>query len=107
MPRGLRSASAGFTIRALTPVIMRASLLAALSVLFVAGPLSAADGSVQTNNAFPVSIRVNAAVVRGSLRPVWRFFGADEPNYAYLTNGKKLIGELGALAPKRIFFRAH
>jgi xylan 1,4-beta-xylosidase len=31
---------------------------------------------------FPVSIKVDAAKPRGELKPIWRFFGADEPNYA-------------------------
>jgi xylan 1,4-beta-xylosidase len=50
---------------------------------------------------------VDAAAVQGELKPVWRFFGADEPNYAYMPNGQKLLGELGELSPDRVFFRAH
>ena len=56
---------------------------------------------------FPVRIQVNAARSLGELKPIWRFFGADEPNYAYLPNGSKLLGELGALRPKEVYFRAH
>ena len=36
----------------------------------------------------------------GELKPIWRFFGADEPNYATMKNGQKLLGELGEMAPK-------
>src|SRR5436190_5992866 len=57
--------------------------------------------------SFPVAIRVDAAKTKGELKPIWRFFGADEPNYATMKNGKKLIGELGELAPKRVYFRTH
>jgi xylan 1,4-beta-xylosidase len=57
--------------------------------------------------SFPVAIRVDASKAMGELKPIWRFFGADEPNYAYMTNGRKLIAELGELAPKQVFFRAH
>src|ERR1051325_8057804 len=57
--------------------------------------------------SFPVSIRVDAAKSKGELKPIWRFFGADEPNYAYMKNGKKLIGELGELAPRQVYCRAH
>src|SRR5215467_9484321 len=67
--------------------------------------LTALTASAQTN--FPVSIRVDASKPLGELKPIWRFFGADEPNYATMKNGKKLIGELGTLAPKRVYFRAH
>ena len=55
----------------------------------------------------PVSIRVNAAKSPGELHPLWRFFGADEPNYATMTNGAKLLGELGQLNRGSVYFRAH
>jgi xylan 1,4-beta-xylosidase len=58
-------------------------------------------------NSFPVSIRVDAATPGPPLKPIWRFFGADEPNYATMKHGKKLIAELGELAPKQVYFRAH
>jgi xylan 1,4-beta-xylosidase len=58
-------------------------------------------------DSFPVSIRVDAAKTKGELKPVWRFFGADEPNYAYMKQGRKLIAELGELAPKQVYFRTH
>jgi len=58
-------------------------------------------------NAIPVSIRVDAAQPKSDLHPIWRFFGADEPNYATMKNGRKLIGELGSLRPKDVYFRAH
>ncbi len=56
---------------------------------------------------FPVTIRVDAAKATGELRPIWRFFGADEPNYAYLKDGKKLLAALGELRPKSVYFRTH
>jgi xylan 1,4-beta-xylosidase len=56
---------------------------------------------------FPVRIRIDAARTTGPLKPVWRFFGADEPNYAYMKDGKKLLGRLGGLRKDEVFFRAH
>lgn len=56
---------------------------------------------------FAVSIKVDAAKTQGELKPIWRFFGADEPNYATMKNGRKLVGELGRLAPQSVYFRAH
>jgi xylan 1,4-beta-xylosidase len=56
---------------------------------------------------FAVTIRVDAARERGPLPPIWRFFGADEPNYAYMKDGRKLLGELGRLRPGSVCFRAH
>ena len=63
----------------------------------------------QTNSAtnFDVSIEVDAVNTMGPLRRIWRFFGADEPNYAYMKDGKKLIQQLGELAPNEVFFRTH
>jgi xylan 1,4-beta-xylosidase len=55
----------------------------------------------------PVAIYVDAARPLGELKPIWRFFGADEPNYAYMKDGQKLIRELGELAPKHVYFRTH
>lgn len=55
----------------------------------------------------PVTIRVDVSRKKGELRPVWRFFGADEPNYAYLKHGRKLLTELGQLRPGQVYFRTH
>ena len=52
-------------------------------------------------------MRVDAGMPKGALQPIWRFFGADEPNYAYMKNGRKLMGELGELSPGQVYFRAH
>ena len=35
--------------------------------------------------------------------PIWRFFGADEADYAYMKDGKKLLGELGQLGGQQVF----
>jgi xylan 1,4-beta-xylosidase len=56
---------------------------------------------------FPVTIEVDAARSAGELRPIWRFFGADEPNYATMRDGRQLVAELGELRPNQIYFRAH
>src|SRR5437667_7866209 len=79
---------------------MRNDALSMLLVIIVTRALHGAD-------SFPVTIRVDAAKTKGELKPIWRFFGADEPNYAYMKNGTKLIGELGELAPRRVYFRTH
>src|SRR5215470_10859049 len=57
--------------------------------------------------SFPVTIRVDAAKPVGPLQPIWRFFGADEPNYATMKDGRKLIGQLGELRAKQVYFRTH
>ncbi len=52
-------------------------------------------------------MQVHAAQPTGPYTPIWNFFGADEPNYLYASNGKKLLGELAALSPAPVYFRAH
>ncbi len=75
--------------------------------LFAAAAPSVGESVATDSSLPPVTIRVNAAASGKELPPIWRFFGADEPNYATMKNGKKLIGELGALSPTNIYFRAH
>jgi xylan 1,4-beta-xylosidase len=67
-------------------------------------PAPAAPASTAS---FPVTMYVDAGKRTGPLEPIWRFFGADEPNYAYMKDGQKLVAEMGKLAPKRVYFRAH
>jgi len=57
--------------------------------------------------SFPVSIRVDVDRRLGPLHPIYRFFGTDEPNYAYMKDGQKLIAELGRPGPNQVHFYAH
>ena len=41
------------------------------------------------------------------MRPIWNYWGYDEPNYTYAANGKKLLGELAALSPVPVYVRVH
>ena len=56
---------------------------------------------------FPVSITVDAGKPVGEMTPIWRFFGADEADYAYMKDGQKLLGELGQLGGAQVYFRSH
>src|SRR4051794_32588209 len=75
-------------------------ILAALSALALASA-SPIEGPE------PVKIRVDASTDVGELRPIWRFFGYDEPNYTYMKDGKKLLSQLAALSPEPVYVRAH
>lgn len=57
--------------------------------------------------SFPVAMTVDASKPVAHLPPIWRFFGADEPNYATMKDGRKLMGRLGELRPGDVYFRAH
>ncbi len=81
------------------PTLLKACLSASLTL--------AATAHAQTEAPRPVSITVDAVRTDGDLPPVWRFFGADEPNYATMKDGRKLLVELGELKPGKVYFRAH
>jgi xylan 1,4-beta-xylosidase len=62
---------------------------------------------VETNGPMTVSVQVDAARTKGELRPIWRFFGYDEPNFTYMKDGRELLTELSQLGPGPIFIRTH
>jgi xylan 1,4-beta-xylosidase len=41
------------------------------------------------------------------LRPMWAYYGYDEPNYTYMKDGKKLLSEIAALSPVPVYVRCH
>jgi xylan 1,4-beta-xylosidase len=55
----------------------------------------------------PVTIVVDATKQVGPFKPIYGYFGYDEPNYTYTKNGKKLIGELAALSSGHVYIRTH
>ncbi|HEY6125523.1 MAG TPA: hypothetical protein VIV63_12800 [Steroidobacteraceae bacterium] len=75
-----------------------------LSIVAAALLLSRAVPAAET---FDVVIDVNAARAGQDVTPIWRFFGADEPNYATMKDGRQLLGELGLLKKDDVYFRAH
>ncbi|QJU58551.1 beta-xylosidase [Sphingomonas sp. AP4-R1] len=80
----------------------RVAIAAAIASLSIPGTAAA--------QAIPqriVTTTVHARTPDGVLPPVWRFFGADEPNYATMKDGEKLLAELGKLRKDDVFFRAH
>jgi xylan 1,4-beta-xylosidase len=89
--------------------IVRSAVIVSMALF---GPSRFAAGESQPappGNAteFPVSIRVNAATNIGEMRPIWRFFGHDEPNYTYAKDGQKLLGQLRSLSAHPVFIRTH
>src|SRR5687768_12980875 len=52
-------------------------------------------------------IHINYAKETGDMKPVWAWFGYDEPNYTYMKDGKKLLSEIAALSPVPVYVRAH
>lgn len=77
--------------------------LLASSLALVASASRAAEPAA----SFPVTIRIDATKSGADLKPIYRFFGADEPNYAYMKDGKKLLRDIGQLGESQEYFRAH
>jgi xylan 1,4-beta-xylosidase len=80
-----------------------------LLATLIALPFSVAQtpSSAVDSNPPPILIAVHADRSTGPYTPIWNFFGADEPNYLYAPNGKKLLGHLAALSPAPVYFRPH
>ncbi|HEX6963430.1 MAG TPA: hypothetical protein VF175_16300, partial [Lacipirellula sp.] len=79
-----------------------------MRILFwIVALLSTAPSTLARGDSFPVHIHIDASQPVGPLKPIWRFFGADEPNYATMPHGRKLLSELGELKPRHVYFRAH
>jgi xylan 1,4-beta-xylosidase len=79
----------------------RLSLLAATPLALFLVCARAADPPMA------VTVSIDASKPAGRLPPVWRFFGADEPNYATMKDGRKLLASLGQLRDDGVYFRAH
>lgn len=54
-----------------------------------------------------VSLAVDVSRPGEPFRHVWAYFGYDEPNYTYMQDGRKLLGELAALSPVPVYVRTH
>lgn len=81
---------------------MPSRLSTALIALFALGLLVTASAQQEL-----ITIRVNTSNVKGPMYPFWAWFGHDEPNYTYTTNGRKLLTELQRLGPVPVFMRVH
>ncbi len=99
------SAARKITYFSLIVLASRASVAADSAVANSADTLGASANN--SPSAFPVHIHVDTEKSKGPLRKIWRFFGADEPNYATMKDGQKLLSELGELNRGDVYFRAH
>src|SRR5688572_3293405 len=76
----------------------------ALHILFLALMISARAQDITK----PVTIQVDLTKKSNEpLKPIWAWFGYDEPNYTYMKDGKKLLTEISQFSPVPVFVRAH
>ncbi len=52
-------------------------------------------------------IVIDAKKKAGLLKPIWAFFGYDEPNYTYMKDGRKLLTELAQMSKIPVYVRVH
>jgi len=55
----------------------------------------------------PATVSVDFSQSIEPMKPIWAWFGYDEPNYTYMKDGKKLLSEIAAASPVPVFVRAH
>ncbi len=55
----------------------------------------------------PAVIHVNLEQTKGEMKPIWAWYGYDEPNFTYMKDGRKLLTELAALSPVPVYVRTH
>jgi xylan 1,4-beta-xylosidase len=55
----------------------------------------------------PVIINIDFEKEIGEMKPIWAWWGYDEPNYTYMKDGKKLLSEIAALSPVPVYVRTH
>ncbi|SDT33510.1 xylan 1,4-beta-xylosidase [Mucilaginibacter mallensis] len=66
--------------------------------------LSGMNASAQN---VPAVIHVNLEQTKGEMKPIWAWYGYDEPNFTYMKDGCKLLTELAALSPVPVYVRTH
>ena len=62
---------------------------------------------VTYGNAQQPEIKVDFQQEIAPMKPVWAWFGYDEPNYTYMKDGKKLLTEISKLSPVPVYVRTH
>ncbi len=91
---------------ATTAALALVALLVVASALLTPAKLGA-QAAPGPAAAAPVRITVRADSSLGPFRPIWSWFGYDEPNYTYMPHGVKLLRELSSLSPVPVHVRTH
>lgn len=82
--------------------LKKTSFLLLLAVQFMAMTVP-----VFAQEQTPVSIQVDLSKTKAPMKPIWAWFGYDEPNYTYMKDGKKLLTEISQLSKVPVYVRAH
>lgn len=71
--------------------------------MLIAILLGTAGISAQTR----ASIEVNFNKTIAPMKPIWAWFGYDEPNYTYMKDGRKLLTEISKISEVPVYVRTH
>lgn len=93
-----------FFVQNRVPVRLRNGFLSAC--LLGAG-LCAMAAATPGSSPDDVRIHVDAGNPGAPPKPIWAFFGYDEPNYTYTKDGRRLLSEISALSPVPVYIRVH
>jgi len=52
-----------------------------------------------------ITVNFNKSIA--PMKPIWAWFGYDEPNYTYMKDGQKLLTEISKLSPVPVYVRTH
>lgn len=61
----------------------------------------------QSSASKAVNISVDFSTPIQPMKPLYAWFGYDEPNYTYMKDGRKLLTEISKAIPVPVFVRAH
>lgn len=75
--------------------------------LLLAAQFVAMSVPVLAQEQIPVSIQVDLSKTKAPMKPIWAWFGYDEPNYTYMKDGKKLLTEISQLSKVPVYVRVH
>jgi xylan 1,4-beta-xylosidase len=62
---------------------------------------------VSARQSDAVTIKVDSNTRVGPMKPIWAWFGYDEPNYTYMKDGQRLLTDISKLSPVPVFVRTH
>ncbi|MEO7309699.1 MAG: beta-xylosidase [Chitinophagaceae bacterium] len=77
----------------------------ALVAAFFLGVTSGIHAQAEELAKATINVDLNKEIA--PMKPVWAWFGYDEPNYTYMKDGKKLLTEISALSPVPVYVRTH
>ncbi|MDQ1139304.1 GH39 family glycosyl hydrolase [Pedobacter agri] len=61
--------------------------------------------SVNAQNKADITVNFDKKI--SEMKPIWAWFGYDEPNYTYMKDGQKLLTDISKLSPVPVYVRAH